>query len=135
MLALAILVMAVAGPAPPGVGDPYDLEKATLYSNVCYVPEADDFVGLRVFLRPSGAAPEVVVQFAEGVFLDPVPARAQRHGQRLRFTVSEDRAPDRAYEGQFEGELLVLREIGPGADPGPIRLRRARLDARIQDCS
>jgi hypothetical protein len=98
----------LAGPALAQSGPPtkpWDLRKAQAFSNMCLSQETGDARGMRVFVRPEGATPRVVVQTAEGAPLPPLAASAAKvDAKGLSFTASGE-----VFTGSFVGDLLMLK--------------------------
>lgn len=113
---------ALAQSGPPT--KPWDLRKAQAWSNMCLSQETGDARGMRVFVRPEGATPRVVVQTAEGAPLPPLAASAAKvDAKGLSFTVT---ASGEVFVGSFVGEELMLKTKRLGKSP--LRLHR-RSDA------
>lgn len=121
ILAWALL----AGPAQAGS---WDLRGAETWSNICLSQETGDARGMRVFVRPEGMSPRIVVQTAEGAPLPPLAAHAAKVNARgLGFTVT---ATGEVFTGRFVGETLVLKNKRLGT----VRLRRRGEAAGFPVC-
>jgi hypothetical protein len=123
LVALAILLAPLSAAAgdTPAPTEPWDLTNASVYSNMCVDPETGDALGMRVFLRPRGSEPRIVVQYAEGV---PTKARATHSevdGYRVRFTIGDTLAE--TYSGAIRGQTMVLHVKRMGRLPLRLRLR------------
>ncbi|CAN5902086.1 hypothetical protein BH11PSE1_BH11PSE1_18890 [soil metagenome] len=113
---------ALAQSGPPT--KPWDLRKAQAFSNICLSQETGDARGMRLFVRPEGATPRVVVQTAEGAPLPPLAASAAKvDAKGLTFTVA---ATGEMFVGSFVGDVLMLKTKRLGK--APLRLHR-RSDA------
>ena len=110
---------AKGAPTPTGR---YDLTSAFAYSDLCYHQETGDVIGMRVFVRAPRKRPRVVVQFAEGVLMEPVAARALISGRKIAFTVIEGDLP-MSFSGEFHGRLLILRSNAPESHTERLHLR------------
>jgi len=80
----AAMFMLFAGPASAA-----DAPLAGRYSNVRYIAEADDYVGLNLEIGP-GSAPSVSYELCEGWCNGPHSFPARVADGVLRFTVRED---------------------------------------------
>ncbi len=127
--ALSLLASsAVAQSGPPT--KPWDLRKAQAYSNMCLSQETGDARGMRVFIRPEGATPRVVVQTAEGAPLPPLTTSAAKvDAKGLSFTVT---ASGEVFVGSFVGEVLMLKTKRLGK--APLRLHRRNHAAGFSVC-
>lgn len=102
-LILAGALGALGGPALADCGS-WDLGGAQAWSNICLSQATGDARGMRVIVRPAGAAPRVLVQVAEGAPLPPAAVAAKIEGQAVSFTT----AGGERFAGRFQGQDLRL---------------------------
>ncbi len=93
---------------------PYDLRGARIYSDLCVEPKTDDINGLRIIVRPRGARPRVLAQYAEGGLPEPTEAFAAVKAGRLQFEVAGD-VPEASFSGEVRNGYVLVRSHAPGA--------------------
>ena len=118
-LALALPAHAERTPLPTA---PWDLTGADTYSDICRNAETANVYGLRVFVRPPGAEPRIVMQSARIEFQTPVAARARMAGGRLAFTVKGP-TPATAYRGEIADGYAAVRSRAEAARTVRLALR------------
>jgi hypothetical protein len=121
-----VMAVLLAGEAQAGG---YDLKGARVYSNVCYNVEGGDLLGAEVIVRPAGTQPRLLFRRVEGDLGDPVPARGDVIGSRVRFSIIEDGG-----EIHFEGRLNGARMSGYLDGPRHERLRLKLHAGRYANC-
>jgi len=112
----------------PKVKSPYDLRGAVSYSNLCVDDETDDVSGLRIFVRPAGAAPRVLFQYAEGGLPTLQAASIIVGRARLSFEADGD-VPGGKVTGEVRDGFILLRTFPPKADQFRLRRRDDRNGA------
>jgi len=100
----------------PPTRTPYDLRGAKIFQNLCVDRQTDDVDGLRVIVRPAGAIPRVLGQYAEGGLLALRVARSKQVGGGLRVEVSGD-GPEAEFTGQITGDVATFRSRARASSP------------------
>jgi hypothetical protein len=102
-----------------------------VYGDLCVDRETADVDGLRIFVRPAGAKPRVLFQYAEGGLLPPQPAQATPIPGGLIVEVPGD-IPEATFSGRVIGEDVQFRSHRKGSDP--FRLKRITDVRRAPYC-
>lgn len=111
-LSMALAVMGVGLVAEGGAQPP---QPTGLFSNLKYVEEGGDLVGMEVYLVQGATNLVAVVQCAGGAPTDPAVVRVDASGGRIRFTLPQPRGDcgtefegvvtDKGLRGGFAGEV------------------------------
>lgn len=110
--------VALADTGPPT--KPWDLRGAAAFSNMCLSAETGDVKGTRLFVRPKGARPQVVMQIAEGAPMPPMATVSIIDGRMISFSVT---ATGEGFNGVFVGDTLTLHNARLGKSPLTLRKR------------